>query len=301
VRAGVPAALDDVTRRVLQLRGSEDAAALTTPGQLAGALATALPPEPLPPTAAGRGRPRRADSWRQANGPGWDRAPTVPPAADGARPRRRRGSRLKLAIAGIAAAVVLAAIIAASFALRHPSSPGHPSSSGHRTTAPRSAVTVINPVSAHGFDPLNLSDTGDENNSLAGNVLISNSPGWHTQEYANARFGSLKSGTGLILDLGHAVRLSSVTVTFGSVGGGDVQLKIGNSSTRSAANLHSMTTVAHVSNAAATQTFTVHSTATGRYLVVWFTKLPLDQSVSGPFKYMAQIFSIIVRGSASPS
>ena len=61
VRAGVPAALDDVTCQAMQMPG-RDGSVAGTPGQLAGALAAELPPEEVPagpatrPGAAASGR-----------------------------------------------------------------------------------------------------------------------------------------------------------------------------------------------------------------------------------------------------
>src|SRR5450755_723344 len=49
VRAGVPASLDDITCRAMQLRGRDGGPALTTPGQLATVLSAVIPPAPLPP------------------------------------------------------------------------------------------------------------------------------------------------------------------------------------------------------------------------------------------------------------
>jgi len=151
-------------------------------------------------------------------------------------------------------------------------------------------------VSAHGFDALTLTDTGDENDSQAANVLTGTGGGWNSQDYYSAEFGDLKSGTGLILDMGQTVRLSSLTVQFGSSAGADVQIKMGSSPTRSAQNETSMATVASANDVGGSYDFKATSSATGRYLVIWFTKLPPAASGSG---FAAQILSIIVRGTAT--
>jgi hypothetical protein len=39
--------------------------------------------------------------------------------------------------------------------------------------------------------------------------------GWHTHWYATAAFGQLKPGTGLLLDMGATVTITSLTVQFG--------------------------------------------------------------------------------------
>ncbi len=77
-----------------------------------------------------------------------------------------------------------------------------------------------------------------------------------------------------MIDMGRPVRFSTVTVTFNSEPGAQVKLLVGNSNARSKQNLDSMTTVATASNPTGTVTFHIKSQVTGRYLVVWFTRLP---------------------------
>jgi len=179
-----------------------------------------------------------------------------------------------------------------------PQSPGQPGHSASSSAA--SSVAVLRPVSAHGFDALSgpADDPGNENDQLA-SLAIDSSPStsWNTQFYFNPVFGSLKKGTGLILDMGRPVRLSSVQITFGSIPGADVQIKVGSNSNRDPSALSSFTTVASATGVGGTHTFTTHSQAKGRYVLVWFTKLP--RQPGGPRRhYEAQIFNIIVRGSS---
>ena len=112
--------------------------------------------------------------------------------------------------------------------------------------AARKAVTLT-PVSAHGFDALDTpGDPRDENDNLAGYAIDQNpATSWQSQYYlGNPVFGGLKAGSGLILDMGRKVRLAAVTVTFGSVPGADVAIKVGNHDTLAAATLTTFTTVA---------------------------------------------------------
>jgi hypothetical protein len=156
---------------------------------------------------------------------------------------------------------------------------------------------VLTPASAAGFDAYNLSDTGDENTNQAQNVLNGSPQGWSTQQYDSAVLGNLKPGTGLILDMGKPIRLSSITVSFGSAAGADVEIKVGTSPERSAANLTSMQTVASADDVGGQHTFTASAAATGQYIVIWFTKLP---PIPGG-QFMAQILSVSVRGTAASS
>lgn len=134
---------------------------------------------------------------------------------------------------------------------------------------------------------------------VAGGTAIDSSPStsWNTQFYlGNPVFGGTKTGTGLILDMGKAVRLSSVEITFGAIPGADVSIELGNSNVRAQSTLSSFTTVASATGVGGTHTFTVTSKATGRYVLIWFTKLP-PKSAGSTSKFEAQIFNIIVRGS----
>ncbi|HEU5418070.1 MAG TPA: protein kinase family protein [Streptosporangiaceae bacterium] len=298
VRAGVPAALDDVACQAMQIPG-RDGLVLETPGQLAGALAAELPPEEVPPAMPGRGDAGPM-TRQQPVGDYWPGDRTLPPRGQdwrGPRPPRAPRSRARTAIIAALALVVVAGLVAATSPLWHKSGPTSQAKVTQPTVAPSQASTVLAPVSAHGFDALNPHDAGDENTNQAMNVLNGNPEGWSSQEYFSPELGHLKAGTGLILDMGKNVQLSSVTIRFGPNPGADVQLKVGASDARSAANLASMTTVASGSDIGSTYTFHVASKTSGRFLVIWFTKMP--PVASG--HYMAQVFSIIVRGTAASS
>jgi len=209
--------------------------------------------------------------------------------------------RVVLGIAALLAVVILGF---AAWAFTHHSSP--PAASHHHTrssasSSASSSVAVLTPVSAHGFDALSTpaEDPGNENDQQA-QFAIDNNPAtfWNTQYYLGSPvFGGTKTGTGLILDMGKQVRLASVTVTFGSIPGADVQIEVGNNNTRAASTLSTFTTVARASNVSGNYTFTVHSHATGRYVLVWFTKLP-PESASAQGRFEAKVYSIIVRGSS---
>ena len=256
VRAGVPAALDDVTCQAMQVPG-RDGSVLATPGQLAGALAAELPPEEVPPAGPAT-RPGAA-----ARGSGdeyWSerRRPADPAGLAGSAPQRQQrqprqprqgrggSSRVRVAVIGVLALVVVIGVAAAARSFLHNGNPSAPTQQHRRAPAPgtSSQTTEISPVAAQGFDALNPGDSGDENTNQAVNVINHQAAGWSSQQYFSAALGGLKAGTGLILDMGHTVRLTSVTIRFGSSVGADVQLKLGTSETRSKTNLDSMPNVA---------------------------------------------------------
>ncbi len=285
LRPGVPSALDEVAGRALALPGFDSEAAYRSPAEVAAALSAAIPPVQLPMAAMQQGQrdaARARAEWQPQS------ARSLPSS-----------SRSPARVAAVSA-LVLIAVAGASAAAVHlldkapgPAGPGQPPAV---TSPPQSRVRVIQPVQASGFDALNPSnDPGDENSIQAANVLDGNPAGWSTQQYIGSPFfGNLKKGTGFILDLGRRVHVTSVTVTFGSVPGADVQIRLGDSGTRSPASLAAMRVVSSADNVSGTRTFTVQPSQSGQYVVIWFTKLPPMAGTSD--KYEAQIFSVVVRG-----
>jgi putative peptide zinc metalloprotease protein len=164
----------------------------------------------------------------------------------------------------------------------------------------RKAVTArkaiaLTPVSAHGFDALDTSgDPRNENDNLAGYAIDQDpATSWQSQYYlGNPAFGGLKAGSGLIVDMGRKVRLTSVAVTFGATPGADVSIMVGNHGTLAAASLSAFTAVATADGIGGRHTFKATRAVRARYVLIWFTKLP---PVS-PGKYQAQIFNVTFHG-----
>lgn len=292
VRAGVPTALDDVACRALALPGRESEQPLNSPAEVSAALNAVLPPVPIPPAAPWE---RRRDSGNYS-------PPTRLQTEDDRGYRHPGGTRRvgKLVTITLVVIAVAGASAAAVHLLGHKSPAaavrGGNTSAG-ASSSPAAHAALITPIWAKGFDALNPNgDSGDENTNQAMNVLTGNAAGWDTQYYDSAQFGGLKAGTGMILNLGSAVDVSSVRVRFGSEPGADVEIKIGSSDVRSPQNLDSMTTVATASDISNSYTFTVHQQVKGQYLVIWFTKLPPLAKSAG--KFMAQIFSVSVYGTS---
>jgi hypothetical protein len=297
VRAGVPAALDDIVSRALLLDGFDGEPYHST-AELGAALHAVLPPVQVPaavPQSRDLTRPQRPG--RDAPWSSDDRYPGYgyggyPPPRPG---RRHRGRVLFLALVALVAVVGIS--VAALNLVNGSKGSGHPGGTRSGTSTPRPTAKVVGltPIAAHGFDPLNLSDSTDENSYMAGNVLSGNPAGWATQQYEGSpNFGNLKAGSGLILTMPSAVRVQSITVKFGNVPGADVQIKVGNSNVRSPANLQSMTTIASATDIGGTYTFKATSAPAARYVLIWFTKLPPMPSKHG--WYMAQVFSVSIKG-----
>jgi len=154
-------------------------------------------------------------------------------------------------------------------------------SSSDTATGPAVALTV---ASATAFGPDGTSD-GD-NPAMAPRVLHGGGA-WNSSWYATAEFGRMESGTGILLDMGHTVTVNNVALVLGSAAGADVQVRVGDT-----ANLDSMSTAASLSNAHGTVHLPLTSSASGRYVLIWFTRLPLKS----PSKYQVSLYKATVDG-----
>ncbi len=315
VCAGVPASIDEVASQALFQRDRRRGPPLTTPALFAEALEEVIP-APLAPPPAAPAPPTRAGNFNRpgeygGSAPYGGEPPSDYPGTAGwtpggggrafTPPRRSDGRPLltRLAIV-LVILLVLAAIGTGVYSLtRHHGSPSaNPGRSGGNSASPSTAAkTVLTPVGAQGYDALGLaSDPGDEDNAGAKFAIDGNpSTAWHTQFYLqNPALGGLKKGTGLLLDMGKQVSLRSVQVTFGPEAGANVAIMVGSNNAISPSGLASFTQVAKVKHLdGGTQTFPTSSTAKGRYVLIWFTKLPPNNA--GQFQ--AFVYNVVVRGS----
>jgi cytoskeletal protein RodZ len=148
------------------------------------------------------------------------------------------------------------------------------------------AAQALSPASVAAFGPAGTAD-GDHPQQAA--LALGGSPGspWTSDWYATASFGELQSGTGLLLDMGRTVTISSVRLRLAAASGADLQLRVG---PRAAlAELHP---VATSSGAGGTVQLNLATPAQARYVLIWFTKLPPD----GAGTYQASVYQITVQG-----
>ncbi len=186
---------------------------------------------------------------------------------------------------------VVAAVTAAALALRPSppaSSPAGQSPSASHSAAP--PAPILKPVSAQGLDET----SADASMAIDG----SSRTAWKTQFYrGNPVFGGLKTGSGLLLDMGKQVRLSSVKVLLGPTAGASVSIAVGNDGSTAQKSDASFRTVASAGNLpGGAHIFRSDSAATGRYVLIWFTRLP-PEAGGPPDQYQAEIFNTIMRGS----
>src|SRR5690348_3590081 len=94
--------------------------------------------------------------------------------------------------------------------------------------------------------------------SIVSRVNEAGAQPWHTSWYASPEFGNLQSGTGLLLDMGGAVKLSGLRLVLGAPLGTDVEVRVGNSAT-----LAGLTTVASATDVGGTVRLPVTSPVGG--------------------------------------
>jgi hypothetical protein len=95
------------------------------------------------------------------------------------------------------------------------------------------------------------------------------STAWYTQHYASAAFGQLRSGAGLLFDLGRPVAVRTLKLRL-AVTGVALQVHAANS----VGSLMSAPAVGQ--SASAPASLVLQPTVTARYWLVWFTKLASD-------------------------
>jgi cytoskeletal protein RodZ len=152
----------------------------------------------------------------------------------------------------------------------------------HRPSPP----TALTPVSVVAFGP---GGTAQGDNPQLASLAIAGHPAsaWNTDWYATPNFGNLQTGTGLLLDMGRPVTITSAQITLGRTPGADLQLRTGN-----APALAGLKTVATATNAGGVLQLTPTAPAPARYLLIWFTQLPPNSSGS----YQAFVSDISLKG-----
>jgi cytoskeletal protein RodZ len=149
---------------------------------------------------------------------------------------------------------------------------GHAAARPRPTSSPAApALTSLTPVSVVAFGP---GGPGQGDNPGQASLAVSGNPAtpWNTDWYATPNFGNVQSGTGLLLDMGKQVTVTSVTITLGSIPGADLQLRAGN--VPSLADLRPVATATDAGGVLQLRLIP----APGQYLLIWFTKLPPNNS-----------------------
>jgi serine/threonine protein kinase len=337
VSADVSSALDSLLIRSLLQRPTRQGQPIQSPAEFADELAAVAPPAPLPEPApaptygygGGYGPdPNNPDSWAMGDrGPsGTAPYPGAPssqfPAAGYGGPqqqyagngyqqggaRQRRGGRGMIALV-VALVVVIAVVVwAVGFRKPGPSANANGGTPPSSSTSSPAAGSVLTPAGVVTFNPYGTPPGNTENQvSVQGATDNNPSTAWATSVYYDRpNMGGLKPGTGLLIDMGKAVKLSQVQVTFSSTGGpttASVYLGSNPADNKSTA-LSNFTLVSPSVSVSGNHTFSVNSSATGQYVLIWLTSLPKLSTPPpgvqpGHTYYEGQIFNVVVRGSAT--
>jgi eukaryotic-like serine/threonine-protein kinase len=255
LRAGIPRDIDAVVVRAMAPDPDER---FQTAGAMASALARAAADDDTDPDEAGE-----------------IRLPQIPlPAVPVARRRRPAWLGWALVLSGMATVAVAVALVALQ-GVRFGDGPTQ------RTLPPASSTTrakgVLLPVTAaHSFDPQDRSGLG-ENESEAGAAIDRNpQTKWETEGYKNRPdFGGLKSGLGLVLDLGRARRARTLDLRLSRPGATITVYGAGGSAAPTTLDgWHPLTQPDLVDNVP--QALALNAPGTYRFYLVWFSRLPRD-------------------------
>ncbi|MDX3454123.1 protein kinase family protein [Streptomyces sp. ME02-8801-2C] len=288
VRAGVHRGLSELAMRALANDGataSRHESACTTPEELVkaiGEMPRIRPPEPVftAPPDYQRTTYQQGSYGRQAPNPGVTQPlPTPPPPL-----QSRTGKALKWAVSALLIAALGLGSWQLADALMDRSSKSADTDQTQTTDDgdKSPAKPVSKPVAiegAHDFDP--FGSDGSENPDEIDKVYDT-APGtyWETSYYTSSDFGRLKSGVGVVLDLGNVQQVGKVTVTF--VGNTSVELRAASGDTGTEpTSLDGYNKVAEGSGASVT--LKPGKTLKSRYLLVWLTDLP-KQADDGKFR-----------------
>jgi hypothetical protein len=152
--------------------------------------------------------------------------------------------------------------------------------------APGKAVRLLRVASATAYGPDGQSD-GDHPDLAPGIINGGDGQPWRSSWYATPEFGDLQSGTGLLLDMGETVHLGRVRLVLGTPVGADLQVRVGNLSLPA-----ELPVAASASDVGGTVELTVTPAAIGRYVLIWFTRLPPESQG----KYQVSVYRAAVYG-----
>ncbi|GGS58695.1 protein kinase family protein [Streptomyces violaceus] len=280
VRAGVHRGLSELSMRALVNDGataSRHESPCTTPEELVkaiGEMPRIRPPEPAftAPPEYQRTTYQQGTYGRQAPRLGATQpVPTPPPPL-----QSRTGKALKWAVS----ALLIAALGLGSWQLADAlmdqggknEDPGQTQTNDGNDKSPKKP-TGGKPIAisgAHDFDPFGAD--GSEKPSDIGKVYDnSTATYWQTDFYLSSDFGRLKSGVGVILDLGKVQQVGKVKVTF--VGDTSVELRSASADAGSEpTSFDAYTKVAE--GTGTTVELKPGKSLKSRYLLVWLTELP---------------------------
>ncbi len=281
VRASVHRGLSELAMRALANAGataSRHESPCTTPEELVkaiGEMPRIRPPEPAftAPPEYQRTTYQQGAYGRQAPRPGAAQPmPTPPPPL-----QSRTGKALKWAVSALLiAALGLGSWQLADALMERGGTPSDDTDTSQTTdgndkSPTKQASKSIAISGARDFDPFGA-DGSEKPDDVYKVYDGSPSTYWQTDYYLSADFGRLKSGVGVILDLGKTQQVRKVAISF--VGDTSVELRVASSGAGSEPTSFDAYSKA-AEGSGATVTLTPKETLTSRYLLMWLTKLPM--------------------------
>ncbi len=161
-----------------------------------------------------------------------------------------------------------------------------------RTAAPakspaQASPHTMAPVSAAAFGARGGIGRGDDPQDARLAIDGLRGTAWRTDWYTTPQFGNLYAGTGLIVDMGHPVTITAVRVTLGPAAGAQFAIRVGDQPI-----LADMPRVARLTGPGGVVRLTLARPVRARYVLVWFTRLPLDPAGT----YRAVIYGMGIKG-----
>jgi hypothetical protein len=271
VRAGVPRALDAVVAQALGAASTPEPP-VRRPA-VERAVGAPARPTPAPLTADGLSTALRGALAADTAA----RAPSSP--LPRRLPRLGRGARRALLVGGTAVGLVVVGSVAYSTGRElgtvkddptalealvesTPSPVPGEGEAGSRLdlTAPGTAVIPFDPPPGDGPE-----NTGAVPNAVDGDPATA----WETERYDTSRFGGLKPGVGLLVDLGQPTAVEQVEV--GLRAGGDVELRAAD---EAGPDAESFRVVATAEDTGPVARLVPTEPVTARWFLVWMTRLP---------------------------
>ncbi|WP_304452617.1 protein kinase family protein [Nocardiopsis sp. YSL2] len=298
VRPGLPEPLAGITTRAAlpQLAGQMvPGPPITSPAELCAALAEVprLIPLPVAPAESApspeNGTSRRTGEF-DATGSGARRSMRGSQAAaprsepQGSSRMDRRASRAQASpkrfLVGVLAVVLFVGVVAGAWTIGvslrpQDENPTDPSAGSVDDTGDPAELTPIEIASSDGFDPMPKGDGSEHGDNARFAHDQDPSTDWSTEGYKDP-LEMQKAGVGLKLDLGDSQEVHAVELTLPEADH-QVEVRIGDSdAVNDEASLNENLPVAQEATVNGTQTIEIEGGATGKYVVIWFTRLPSD-------------------------
>ena len=202
------------------------------------------------------------------------------------RPRPAAAARLHPSPVGPGSPGTANAVQSSAVASSPPAASSAPAASPSSPTPTSVPVRALAPAAVTAFGPAGRG-SGD-NPQIAAQATAGNPAApWYSQWYATPGFAGLKTGTGLLVDMGHTVTVASVRVSLGARSGASLQLRAGAKPVP-----RWLPQVASAAPAGGTVQFRPGAPVHVRYLLIWFTKLPPGNAGH----YQASVYRITVQG-----